>query len=259
MSKDEKDLKALRDLQELEILRRVLFWLGAAVLLEALVLLANRFTFHQINTMLTMVQILGALQYVGILLGLGFLAWAVAGRRKHPKSGICRIISAAFFASTSVIAFLFLHVGMSCISILLVGIPAMGGLIMIFYLYQREFFILAAISGMGMLGLWIFRSASASYLTFYYVYAVVVVLLALAVILLSLRVQKEHGALIWGKHTLGIVQSDANYKSVWLSCALVMAFLLVSPFLGAVFAYYAFLALVVWIFVMAVYFTSRLM
>lgn len=259
MSKDERDLKALRDQQELEILRRVLFWLGAAVLLEALVLLANRFTFHQINTMLTMVQILEVLQYVGILLGLGFLAWAIAGRKKNPNRGVGRIISAAFFASISVCAFLFLHLGMSCVSILLVGIPAMAGLIMIYYLYQREFFVLAAISGLGMLGLWVFRSTSATYVMFYYVYSIVVLCLTVAVFVLSRRVQKEDGVLIWGKHKLEIVQPDASYKTVWTSCALVMAFLLASPFLGTVFAYYAFLALVVWIFVMAVYFTSRLM
>lgn len=259
MSKDERDLKALRDQQELEILRRVLFWLGAAVLLEALVLLANRFTFHQINTMLTMIQILEVLQYVGILLGLVFLAWAIAGRKKNPNCGVGRIISAAFFASISVCAFLFLHLGMSCVSILLVGIPAMAGLIMIYYLYQREFFVLATISGLGMLGLWMFRSTSATYIMVYYAYSIIVVCLAIAVIALSRRVQKESGVLILGKHKLEIFRPDASYKTVWTSCALVMAFLLIAPFLGAVFAYYAFLALVVWIFVMAVYFTSRLM
>lgn len=258
MSKNEKELKAVREQEELEVLRRVLFWLGAAVLLEALVLIANRFTFHRVDTIEVMLKILGVAQYAGIIVGLGFFAWALAGRKQNPRSGICRIISAAFFVSISVCAFLFLHFGMSCVSLLLVGIPAVAGLIMIYYLYQREFFVLATISGLGMLGLWIFRSANVRYLTLYYVFAAVVVCLAAAVIYLFLRIQKEQGVLVWGNHKLEIVKPDASYKMVWLSCAFVVAFLLLAPLLGTMFAYYAFLALIVWIFVMAVYFTSRL-
>lgn len=265
MSKDEKELKALRDQQELEILRRVLFWLGAAVLLEALVLLANRFYFHaltskvELSVQAALYELFGVLQFAGVVVGLGFFVWAVLGRKQNPRSGICRFICAAFFVSISVCAFLFLHVGNGCVSILLAGIPAMAGLIMIYYLYQREFFVLATVSGLGMLGLWIFRTASARYLTFYYIYTIVVALLVAAVVILSRKVQKEKGYFTWGNHKFEIVKPDANYKTVWFSCAFAVACLALAPILGSVFAYYAFIAMVVWIFIMAVYFTSRLM
>lgn len=263
MSKNEKELRALRDQQESEVLRRVLFWLGAAVLLETMVLLGNRFFFHYLSTeislALSLMEVLKVLQYVGFLLGLGFLAWAIAGRKKDAHCGICRIISAAFFASISVCAILFLYIGPACVPILLVGIPSMAGLIMIYYLYQKEFFVLATISGMGILGLWIFRAGSAKYVTFYYVYMLLTIAVSAAVVLLSLQIQKTDGVLLFRGHSLEIVKPTASYKTVWITAALVTASLLLAPILGSVFAYYVFLALIIWIFVMAVYFTSRLM
>lgn len=263
MSNTEKELHVVREQQELEILRRVLFWLGAAVLLETLVLLGNRFYFHlltnELNLLETMMHVLGVLQYVGLVVALPFLVWAFLGRKKDPRKGICRIISAAFFASVSVCAFLFLQVGISCVSVLLVSIPAMAGLIMIYYLYQREFFVSATLSGLAILGLWIFRAASVRYLPFYYSFTVIVICLVALVLALSLRLKKEEGVFKWGEHKLELLKPDASYKTLWVTSALVVAFLALAPLVGAAFAYYAFLGLIVWIFVLAVYFTSRLM
>jgi len=263
MRNTEKELHMVREQQELEILRRVLFWLGAAVLLETLVLLGNRFYFHYLTTEIYLAEklmhVLEVLQYVGLVVALAFLVWAFLGRKKDERAGICRIISAACFAAVSVCAFLFLQVGSSCVSVLLVGIPAMACLIMIYYLYQREFFVSATLSGLAILGLWIFRSASVRYTTFYYIYMVVVICLAALVLALSLRLKKEEGVFQWGEHKIALLKPNTSYKPVWATCALVVAVLALTPLLGAAFAYYAFLALIVWIFVMAVFFTSRLM
>jgi hypothetical protein len=56
-----------------------------------------------------------------------------------------------------------------------------------------------------------------------------------------------------------ILKQDANYPLIWVTCGLVAVALLLGLVLGATFAYYALLTLVIWIFVVAVYFTSRLM
>lgn len=263
MNKSEKELRTLRDQQEFEILRRVLFWLGAAVLLETLVLLGNRFYFHLLTTELylleKMMHVMEALQYVGLVVALGFLVWAFLARKKDERSGICRIISAACFAAVSVCAFLFLQIGSSSVPVLLVAIPAMAGLIMIYYLYQREFFVSATISGLAILGLWIFRAASARYLTFYYGYMVVVICLAVLVLAFSLRIKKEDGVFRWGEYKLALFKSNASYKVLFATSALVVLFLALAPLIGSAFAYYAFLGLMIWIFVLAVYFTARLM
>lgn len=265
MSNSERDTRVMREQQENEILRRVLFWLGAAVLLETMVLLGNRFFFHTLTTpgemhlQQVLLQILEILRFAGFIVALGFLIWAFVGRRKNAHCGIARIISAAFFAGISVCAILFLHIGMPSVSVLLVVIPAMAGLIMIYYLYQKEFFVLASLCGLGILGLWVYRQGSVQYLNLYYVYAAFVVVLVALCAVLSLRLKKGEGSIELAGRKWEILSPDANYTTTWASCALVVLGLMLAPVLGAVFAYYAFLALIIWIFVMAVYFTSKLM
>lgn len=263
MSKSEKELYALRDQQENEILRRVLFWLGAAVILESLVLLGNRYYFHyltsEIGHLESLMAILQALQYVGILLAVASAAWAYAARKGDASRGIFRVILAALFASISVCSFLFLTAGSASVPLLLVSIPAAAGLIMIYYLYQREFFLSALIAGMGLLGLWLYRAGSARYTSLFYAYTVFIVCVLLFVGLFSLKLKKQKGSFQWKNAMYSMLKPDANYKFVWASCIMVAVLLLSAIILGTTFAYYAFLALVVWIFVMAVYFTSRLM
>lgn len=263
MSENKLDSRFVREQQENEILRRVLFWLGAAVVLETLVLLCNRFYFNGLVSELGIARkiydVMQVLQFAGVVVALGFVIWALVGRKKDASGGICRIISAAFFFGISICSFLVLHIGNGSISVLLVAIPAMAGLIMIYYLYQREFFMLATLAGLGILGLWVYRIGSVQYRTLYFVYALLVCCVVAAVILFTMRLKKSDGELHWKERTLTILKPEANYTMLWICGAMVVAFLLLAPLLGTVFAYYAFLALIVWIFVMAVYFTSRLM
>ncbi len=263
MNKDEKDLRASRDREEAEVLRRVLFWLGAAVLLETLVLLGNRFYFNYLMSEFSLVEKLNGamkvLQFAGFAVALVFVIWALMGRRTNQHAGIARIISATFFAAISVCAILFLHVGSSSVSVLLVAIPSLGGLIMIYYLYQREFFLLATASGLGILGLWIFRTGHVNYTVFYYVYAAVLLCLLAGLSAFAVNLQKKDGVMEWHGKSIALLKPGAHYKTIWITAGVVAAFLVLAPLLGVTFAYYAFLALIVWIFVMAVYFTSRLM
>lgn len=263
MIKSERDLRALRDQQESEILRRVLFWLGAAVLLEAFVLIGNRFYFHYLvkesEFAEKLMDIYGALQYVGVILAVVCVAWAVLARKKDSTCGVCRIILAAFFVSISVCSFLFLNVGSGIVTLLLVGIPAAAGLIMIYYLYQREFFLVALMSGIGIFGLWIFRAGSSRYTTVYYIYTALALFFLILVALLTVKIQRLEGNIKLKGELFPVLRQDANYPLIWITCGLVAVTLLLGLFLGATFAYYAMLTLVVWIFAVAVYFTSRLM
>ncbi len=264
MKKIEKELRALRDQQESEILRRVLFWLGAAVVLEALVLLVNRFFFHyrasEIGTMYGLFNVLNVMQFLGFILAGASIIWAVIAMRKDPKRGVFRMILGAVFAAISVIAILFLHVGAASVSVLLVAIPSFGGLIMVYYLYQREFFLVAFLSGVGILGLWISKLAAGQHQTLLYTYLALGLIFTLLSAGLMFPLKKNDGTVKLGGQLMMIFMPDASYKAVWVTCGLV-ALALVLPLIAgaAVIAHYAILAIVVWLFVMAVYFTSRLM
>jgi len=263
MVKSERDLRTLRDQQESEVLRRVLFWLGAAVLLEAFVLLGNRFYFHYLISELGFAKILmrlfGALQYVGVILAVACFVWAIMAKKKDNQRGFCRLIMTAFFVSIAACSFLFLQVGSGSVTLLLVGIPAVAGLIMIYYLYQREFFLVALMSGIGIFGLWMFRAGSSRYTTVFYVLTAIALCFLLFVAVLSVHMQKHAGNIKWKGELFPILKQDANYHLIWVTCALVALSLLLGLLLGATLAYYALLTLVIWIFIVAVYFTSRLM
>lgn len=265
MNKREKELQALRDQQESEILRRVLFWLGAAVLLEALVLLGNRFYFHYLTTEIglagKLMYVLNALQYVGVILAIACVVWAVYARKTDEKRGIFRIVLATLLASIAVSSFLFLHIGSASIPVLLVGIPSLAGLIMIYYLYQHEFFIIAMMSGVGIFGLWVYRASigHSRYTTMYYAYAGIVLCFLILISAFAFQLKKQKGLFQWKERKIALFSEGTNYSIIFATCALVAACLLLAFAFGAAFAYYALLVLVIWIFVLAVYFTSRLM
>lgn len=71
--------------------------------------------------------------------------------------------------------------------------------------------------------------------------------------------QQHKGAWQKAEKRLQVFPADTNYLTIFLSGALIAAALLGSLLLGTVVAYYAMLVLVVWFFIMAVYFTSKLM
>ena len=263
MANLEKEKRALREQEENDTLRRLLFWLGAAVHLEAVVMLGNRYYFHYLTSEILVAErimnILGPLQYVGFIIAAAFGVWAIMGRKKDKKGGLCRTICAAFFAMISVIAILFRQVGSPCVSLLLAIIPCMAGLIMIYYLYQREFFCAACLSGLGILGLWIFRSSGERYQSVIYVYIALAVVFAIAMVYLAMQAKKNDGLLKLGERKLMLFKPKANYTLIFASAALAVLLLVIAPFVALAFAYFAFWALIVWLFVLAVYFTAKMM
>jgi len=199
------------------------------------------------------------LQYIGVILAIACAIWAFLARKQDARRGIFRIILATLFAAIAACSFLFLHVGNASIPVLLVGIPAAAGLTMIYYLYQREFFFVAIMAGLGILGLWVYRADSSRYPNLFYVYITVSLCILLILTLFTMKIKKQEGNFIWREQVLSILKPEANYATIWATCILVAASFLITLALGAVFAYYALIVLVIWIFIMAVYFTSRLM
>ncbi|MEG2000150.1 MAG: hypothetical protein RR053_01980 [Evtepia sp.] len=252
-----------REQQDIEVLKRVLLWLGAAVILETIVLLVNRFYFHlrtnEMGALPTIDTILRVIPYVAVILCLALFLWAVIAKRKNPHCGISRLIGSALCAAIAVSTFLFRYVGPATVQILQVLVPALAVLMLVYYLYQHEFFAISFLSGMAILGLWIFRSGSAKYQPFFYAYLAATLVIVLAVLVFSLVLKKNHGILHFRGKEIAVFGSKANYSVLFLTCALTAAVSLAVLAFGTTFAYYAIFAIVVWLFVMAVYFTVRLM
>ena len=150
MSKIEKDQKALQEKQENEALRRLLSWLGMAFVVEVWIFFINRFVYNirpsesEILSFL-FYQVLPVMQYGGLILAALVALWHMGAKKKNAETGIFRIVLAAFFAVLAVCALLFLRVGEASVPVLLVVVPSLAGIMMIYYLYQKEFFVISLV------------------------------------------------------------------------------------------------------------------
>ena len=108
-------------------------------------------------------------------------------------------------------------------------VPAWAALALVYYLYQREFFLSALVSGVGVLGLWFVRHAGAS--SFYTIGAVAVILV-LAVMMLWL---KGHGGSLFSGEAGQLLPEEAGYPLMLLSCVISLAAIAIAAFVeGAV-------------------------
>lgn len=266
MKKSEKeyqDQKDLRERQESAVLHRVLLWLCVTVILEAYVLLTNRFYFArrvgELDMLPTIERALQISQFVFLGLCILFGVWAILASKKNPGRGVTRSIVAAMFGAAAVCSFLFLRTAESSVTVLQVAIPVAGVLILIYYLYQKEFFLLSALSTLGIFGLWLFRAWRIPHPAVFFGYLIVTLILVAACAFLLNTLRKNDGTISIGGKPRLLFQKDAAYSPAFFTCALVAVLMLIPLVAGNVFAYYAIFALIIWIFIMAVYFTAKLM
>ncbi|MEG2421670.1 MAG: hypothetical protein RSB55_08965 [Oscillospiraceae bacterium] len=259
MQAKEKQTKRQR---EDAALNRVLLWFGGAVLLELLVLLMNRFyiNFDTTSTQVVFVlsKVILVLIWAGALGAIGSAAWLVTCRMaKKPLL----VPTALLVASASVAAccFITLQWRNEGVRLLYTLIPAAAVLALIYYLYQREFFTVSLLSGGALFSTWTLWKAAGTPSTGAYLLCAVVGALALAVALLARVLQKGDGVLVRGEKKLRLLPKKATYSCIYLTCGITAAILLCGLIFGAVVAYAALFVAVAWIFIMAVYYTVRLM
>lgn len=71
--------------------------------------------------------------------------------------------------------------------------------------------------------------------------------------------QKNGGVLRLGGRSIQVFGRNAGYGMVYLTCGIVAAVLAAALILGTAAAYYLIFVMVAWLFVMAVYYTVKLM
>jgi hypothetical protein len=133
---------------------------------------------------------------------------------------------------------------------LLLLIPALAGLALVYYLYQKEFFLSAAAIGLSVVGLWFVRISAAG---------VESVLMAVGVVVLgalALWLKKRDGALT---SALRLLPKRAGYSVILASCLAALLALAAAMVLGASAAYYLLFVMIAWLFALLVYYTVKLM
>lgn len=242
---------------------RMLLWLAGTVLTEVVLLLVNRYYVHarveELEHLATIHAILGFAPIVGVVLFAGFLYWGLQQKKKGDadRDGIIQIILAAAFLVMGFGAYGMRLYGASAAPLILGIVPGLGVLMLVFYLYQKEFFGCAFVGGLGILGLWVFRTTGAG--SHYYLYLALALVIIVAGLALALKLKKANGELTIRGKKVTMLQPGAVYPTYYITAAVTVVLLLAPLALGAAVAYYSIWVMAAWLFILAVYFTSKLM
>lgn len=252
-----------REQMEDRAFNRMLLWLAATIVVEVVMLLVNRYYVHarveELGVVPTLNTILGIAPIVGIVLCALFLFWGGRIRKKDdvPKDGMIQFVLAAAFLCMGIGGYVMRTYGVAGAPMVLGVVPALGVLMLVFYLYQKEFFGCAIAGGLGILGLWIFRSSASG--STYYGYLVVALVMIAAGTVLAVSLKKKNGVMTIKGKEITLLQPGAAYPAYYLTAVISTVLMLAPLALGAAVAYYAIWVMAAWLFILAVYFTSKLM
>jgi hypothetical protein len=247
--------KDVRRHQEDAALNRSLLWVGAAIVLEVLLVFLKRYYLEYrmelaaVELAETLGNVLRVLRIAGAVGAVVCLVWAFV-QRKDKRRAVLPIVLTAACAAVAVCAHVTVAFQTSGVQMLYLLVAAWAGLALVFYLYQKEFFFAASACGLSILGLWFVRYTGGLSLE---------VLLCLAGVLLVLV------SIFWLKRSDGVFAGDAvfpkgaNYTVMLVTGIASLLVLAAAAVLGAAIAYYLLFVMAAWLFVLLVYYTVKLM
>ncbi|MBS6217650.1 MAG: hypothetical protein KH704_12105 [Clostridiales bacterium] len=255
----DKRERAERAKQEEAAMNRVLIWIGGSVVLEALLLLLNRYYINyqvkDIEIAMALRNVFGVLAVVLPVCFLGCLAWWMVSWKRGPRRVMPQVLTTitGVLAACALIVRFYDKTG---IKALYVGVPCLAVLALIYYLYQREFFIMSLMGGAGLLGLWLLNRRAAHPLEVYGYLAVEIAFLV-AVAVCSHLLQERGGVFQRGEKRMVLLPKDANYTMLYATCLVVALIQVIALVMGPMMLLYG--VLIVWLLAMAVYYTVKLM
>lgn len=254
----DRNEREARRRQEDRALNKALIWVGVSIILEFLLVLVNRYyinfnsSVESINRAVAIQAALIGLRWVSLAAVVICVVWMLFQLSKNGKAvlpGVLSIAAAALLLCSHVI----LQFKDSGLRMLFWLVPAWAALALVYYLYQREFFFSALLSGLGLLGLWFVRHTAPLNL---YTILTVVVLVLLAAGLFVMK-QKD-GLLQMGQGKARLLPAEANYSLVFLSFAVSLVVIALAALVGGSLSYYLLYAMVAWLFALLVYYTVKM-
>lgn len=255
----DKKQREERRRQEDIALQKGLLWVVGAIALEALLVLVNRFYINYslsdagIQTYITLHEVLRVLRMAAPIAAALALVWAV-WQFKQKKKYALPLILAIGLAAVSVCAHVVIKYQAAGLSMLYWLVVAWAVLALVFYIYQREFFLGAAACGMSVLGLWFVRYGRSGQKE------AIVLLAAIAVVIVAaLWLKKSDGLLPGGDEETRFLPKQTNYTVPLVTCGASVAAVIAAMLLGSTVAYYLMFVMVAWLFALFVYYTVKLM
>lgn len=256
----EQGKRLARQKQSDSAYNKLLLSLAVAVVVELISLLLRRFTYTYYQSdfgasfAVGLQAFFGVFRIAGAVLAAAGCVWAVLSVRAKKRlllPGICTGV-VVWLWLVSLLCYSFSEAGVSAMCVLP---PAGAVLAFIYFLYQREFFYNAILSGLGLVAVWVFRQIYMTHPRMVYCgFAVVWAVLAAAAVL-TFRLKGKKGRL----GSLTVFPEGSAYTPVCLTCAVVAAAMLAALIFGVSFGFYMLLAIIAWVFCLAVYYTVKLM
>ena len=247
----EKGKREQRHEQEDAAFNRMLLWLVGAVAVELLLMLVKPV---YVDLVVAMSQFFKVFAFLGAVLTAAGVVWAVLSFRKG-KSVLAPCICTAVAAGLWVLSVLSVFLYPNGLDIMML-LPAVGAvLIVVYFLYQRVFFLNALLTAGGLLVLWLHRQYFMNHPTIIRLFFAAEFVLLAAGLVLSFMLRSGGGKL----GSLRVMPPDTGYLMTWITCAVTALALALTLALGAAVGFYLLFALVAWVFVQAVFFTVRLM
>lgn len=253
----EKGKHEQRHEQEDATFNRMLLWLLGAVVVELFILLVKQ-VYVNFIVGVTVVNVLWnffhIFTFLGAVLTVAGIVWTVLSYRKGTSAVvpcICTAAVAGLWVLSGLGYFLY-ETGMNIMMIL----PAMAAvLIVVYFLYQRVFFLNTLITAGGLLVLWLHRQYYMEHPTMLRVFFAVGFVLLAAGLVLSFLLYRGGGKL----GGLRVMPADTSYLMTWITCGVTALALVLALALGTAVGFYLLFVLVAWEFVQAVFYTVRLM
>ena len=254
----DKKQREERRRQEDIALQRGLLWVVGAIVLEALLVLVNRFYINftlddpGVNAYLTLGKALPVLRNIALIGAALALVWTVLQLKKGGKFG-WPLIGAIALGAVAVCAHVTVKYQGPGVNMLFWLVAAWAVLALVYYIYQREFFLAASACGMSVLALWFVRYGAGGRPEALLLIAAITVVTAAA-----LWLKKNDGALT-EKAGFQFLPQKSNYTVLLATCAASLAAVIAALLIGGTVAYYLIYVMVAWMFALFVYYTVKLM
>ena len=253
----DKKQREERRRQEDIALQRGLLWVAGAMVLEALLVLVNRFyinftlTDAGVNAYLALGKWLPVLRNVTLIGAALALVWTVLQLKKGGKFG-WPLIGAIALGAVAVCAHVAVKYQGPGMNMLFWLVAAWALLAMMFYIYQREFFLGAAACGMSVLGLWFARYGAAGRLESGLLTA------GIAAVGLAALWLKKNGGVIHAPTPIQFLPKEGGHSVLLATCLASLAAMAAGLAVESL-AYYLIFAMAAWLFALFVYYTVKLM
>jgi len=250
--------RAERLRKEQEAMNRVLNIFLVGIVAETYLLMMHKRLTGSAAQMVSAAKALPVFGWIGAVLAIAGLVLMLVKKAdpKLRKGGLAGLLTGAFLAVSSLLMyFAYPRAG----QILCVLVPVVALLALVYYLFQREFFVSTVILGGTMFTLWVLGRGlgTVNWNTKVIVGAVVVLIGLAGAALLTRKVQKSDGKWI-GKKEIAVFAPACDYKALYAVYAVAAVLIALALVMSSTVFYTMWLTGIL-IFVLAVYYATKLM